>query len=186
MQCGVKGVTMDTMASELGISKKTLYKYCSDKNDLVSQTLELSVKTDTAEIDAIIAKNLNAIDENYEISQLVTEKLRELNPAVFHDLQKYHSEVFQIFTNYRNGHIFECVKNNIEKGQNEGLYSSDLDAELVSKLYLTLIDGLLNQQILSEKSTTLGLAHQQMFRYHTRGIASEKGREYLKEKFKSK
>lgn len=185
MKYGVKSVTMDDIARNLGISKKTLYKYVKDKNDLVVKVMASSQQFDVMAIEAICGKKLNAIDENYEISKFVLQKLNGIHPSIFFDLEKYYPKAWQIFEEHKNSFIHQCVCNNIERGMEEGLYRSDIRPQLMSLLYVRMMDMLFRMYSEHpEMRMSLNDMYLEVFRYHIRGIASEKGLEYLKMKIK--
>jgi AcrR family transcriptional regulator len=85
MRFGIKSLTMDDIAHELGISKKTLYLYCSDKENLLIKSFTLHFKYEEEFQNAILSKNLNAIDEIFEVSKHVREMLKTIHPSIYYD-----------------------------------------------------------------------------------------------------
>ena len=76
LKLGFKSVTMDDIASEMGISKKTIYKYFSNKDDLIENTIELAHK-EVQEIIAIIdEQGFNAIEDNFEMKRMFREMFK--------------------------------------------------------------------------------------------------------------
>jgi TetR/AcrR family transcriptional regulator, cholesterol catabolism regulator len=177
---GVKSVNMDTIARNLGISKKTLYKYCSDKNDLVNQTIKHACLVDHKDILNIVKISSNAIEEVLMISQIVKARFSKLKPNFFLDLMKYHPEALQELSSHQNTLVLECVVDNIERGKNEGLYREDMDTDVVAGLYVMQITSLFQHEIFEKMNKTWREIAPQMFFYHIHGMASMKGLEYLK------
>ena len=97
---------MDDVARELKISKKTLYKFVKDKNDLVKKALICHCKKEVELTSEIISKNTNAIDELIEISKYVSKRLQQVHPSIHYDLEKYYPEAWKIFTDHKMEHIY--------------------------------------------------------------------------------
>ena len=181
---GVKSVTMSDMARHLGISKKTLYNYVEDKNDLVEKSLNCEFGKKQGIIDAIVAEKLNAIDESFKISQYVTTILKSIHPSLHYDLEKYHSGVWHKHLSERNKKIYDVISNNLRKGIKEGLYRKSLNVDVIAKIYIARMDLTFDGELFPVEQISFAEVYLEMFRYHIRGIASEKGIAYLKEKLK--
>lgn len=184
MRLGIKSVTMDDMARNLGISKKTLYQYVSDKNDLVFQSLQLNCDYERDVINEVCKRGLNAIDESFEVSKWVVEQLKKIHPSIHYDLEKYHPEAFHHFRKTQNESVYKCISQNLEKGISGGLYREDINIHVITTVYLTRMDVVFDGQLFPPKDYDFAEVYLETFRYHIRGIASQKGIEYLVEKVK--
>ena len=87
---GIRSVSMDDIARELTISKKTIYQYFKDKDDLVSTVTKKQMDMERREIEEIEKSSVDAIDELAKMSVCVRKNLKEINPSLLFDLQKYH------------------------------------------------------------------------------------------------
>ena len=179
MKHGIKSVTMDDVARHLGISKKTLYNYVSDKNDLVFKSLDCSCDIENQQVQSICDQGLNAIDESHEISKFIFNHISTMHPSIVFDLQKYHMNAWTSFTTKKKGKINECYINNIEKGIKEGYYREDLNADIVVKFYTGRFELMFDQELFPAEKYNVADIYLEIFRYHIRGIASEKGMKYL-------
>ena len=92
LKYGIRSVSMDDIAHHKGISKKTLYQYFEDKNDLVKQVTTMLLEERMKEYLEATDCSSNAIEELFSIAKLMRKHFRELNPALMYDLQKYHPE----------------------------------------------------------------------------------------------
>ena len=81
MKYGINSITMDYVATELGISKKTLYQYVTDKDDLVGKFIESEINQKQDELFKCFQINFNAIEELFEISVFMNKLMRDQNPA---------------------------------------------------------------------------------------------------------
>lgn len=184
MQFGIKSITMDDIARHLSISKKTIYKNFSDKNDLVIKALSYHTDCDLNRLCSIKELNLNAIDENFEISKMVLENLKNIHPSVWYDLQKYHPEAWKIMEKYKSETIYNWVCDNLKKGIAQGLYRNDLKITIIAGIYISRIDDLFKPNLFNMSTYSFAEIYLEIFRYHIRGIASDKGIEVLKERVK--
>lgn len=184
LRCGIKSVSMDDVARELKISKKTLYRFVKDKNDLVSKSLAFHCKREVDITCEIISGNSNAIDELLEISKYVGGQLKQVHPSIHYDLEKYYPEAWRIFTAHKMEHIYSCVAQNLEKGIKQGIYRSNINIPIIARIYISRIDAVFDTQIFPQDKFKMLDVYSEMLRYHIRGIASEKGIKYLVQKMK--
>ena len=116
MKFGIKSMTMDDVARQLGISKKTLYLYVSDKNDLVIKTMRAIVDRERQAVINMNSNHSNAIDQLFELSKDVAQKFGSVHPSINYDLQKYHPEAWKVFSDFPEsvlqlGSTFEQILN---------------------------------------------------------------------------
>lgn len=173
---------MDDIARQLGVSKKTIYKYVSDKNDLVRRAVEWQSVEERTSIQHICECGYNAIDEIFEISKVVTEILSQVHPSVHYDLEKYHPEAWSVATKNRQENVYTCVLANLNKGKEEGLYREDLNCDVIARIYIAKMDMLFDGEVFPTHQFNFPEVYLEFFRYHIRGIASKKGLEYLIQK----
>jgi AcrR family transcriptional regulator len=185
LSCGIKSLTMDDIARELGISKKTLYQYCTDKEDLLIKSFSHYFKCEESFQQAIWAKNLNAVDEIFEVSKHVAEMLKNLHPSVHYDLRKYYPEAWKIFSEYRKNFLLKCVSDNMEKGKKEGLYRANLNIPIVARIHIARIDVIFDGELFPASQFNFAEVFFELIRYHIRGIASPQGIEYFMDKIKT-
>jgi AcrR family transcriptional regulator len=182
MRLGIRSVNMDDVAQHLRISKKTLYQYVKDKNELVEHVIANVCKHHSTVIDGICAKGLNAIDEDYEVTHFVVTEVGGVHPSVQFDLQKYHPKAWGILEHTEDTRVMACVKNNLRKGVNEGLYREDLDMEVVARLHVASFDVTWDGRVFPPDQFSFKDVLWKHFEYHIRGIASRKGLDYLMRK----
>lgn len=180
---GIRSVTMDDVSRELGISKKTLYLYVKDKNDLVTKVLTHTSCRFHEHIRGIQQQGMNAIDEMYAIAQYISSEVLKLHPSLYFDLSKYHPEACRIMDQGKQVEVVGMVAANMEKGIREGLYRDNLNVALIAKLYVVRFDQVMSVEMgrFTEKYS-LAEINWELFRYHIRGIASKKGIDHLEKK----
>lgn len=184
LKYGIKSVTMDDVSRELGISKKTLYNYVQDKDELVRMVVDLQLESRECSFSNIYKDSLNAIEELLEVSKVINHMLKEVNPSTEYDLKKYYPEYHQKFIKMRREHSYERIKANIIKGKKEGLYRQDLNEELIAKEQVARIESIIDSEVVSLEEFTSPKYFKELFIYHLRGIANEKGIQFLEQKLK--
>lgn len=183
MKYGIKSVNMDDIAKNLGISKKTLYKYVKDKEDLVRKAMNLHCEMEDEAIEKICDAGHNAIEETFEMTRFIHSMLKTVHPSIMFDMEKYHPAVMRDMLNSRNEQIMSCIKGNLEKGIEEGFYREDLHPEIISKVYIAMVNAILKGESTPVNGdVSIAQVYVEIVRYHIRGIASKKGLKYLKEK----
>jgi AcrR family transcriptional regulator len=135
-QTGVKHVTMDDLATQLGISKKTIYQYFKDKDALVSSVVE----NDLAKHALICNQSMqiadNAVHEIFLLMTVLQELFRSMNPLTLFEIEKYYPLAFEKIKNHKDDFIFSMISANLEKGIAEGLYRKDVDVTILSRYRL--------------------------------------------------
>lgn len=176
---GVKNITMDDVANELHISKKTLYKYVKNRKELVTKTTKLQVLIDTENINEIISKRFNAIEENIEITNYSLVNLSKVNSSVHSDLEKYFIDAWKVWVEYQKSFIYSKVLNNLINGIKEGLYLESINPEIIARIYMSKIDMVFNGDIFPAESFKFSDVYISLITQHMRGIATSKGLEEL-------
>jgi AcrR family transcriptional regulator len=135
-QTGVKHVTMDDLATQLGISKKTIYQYFKDKDDLVSSVVEFELANHALICNQSMQKADNAVHEIFLLMNVIQEMFNRMNPLALFEIEKYYPLAFEKIKNHKDDFIFSMISANLEKGIEEGLYRKDVDVTILSKYRL--------------------------------------------------
>jgi len=182
MRLGIRSVNMDDIAQHLRISKKTLYQYVKDKNELVLRIVKHITDTHRDCILGICQSGHIAIDESFEITRFVAEQVGQVHPSVHFDLQKYHPEAWDLLQSTERADIYRCISENLRKGMAEGLYRDDLNVDVIARIYISRFDVTFDGELFPTDKYRFEEVIWEMFRYHIRGIASDKGVKYLMKK----
>lgn len=133
---GTKSITLDDIASRMGISKKTIYSCCPDKKNLVDRIVVDYLSSHRADAERVRAESRHAIDEVLQMARLARSRMEQVSPAFLFDLNKYYPDIWARFEQYRTQEIFGQVVDVIKRGQQEGLFRTDLDTEIVAAMHL--------------------------------------------------
>ncbi len=168
---------MDDIARELGMSKKTLYQFFENKNDMLIQIMHLESERDEKVISFVLAHSENAVDELMGFAKHGIEEFAKVksSPTIMYDLQKYYRDIWIQFETGINERMYEGTKNNIERGKKEGLYRMEIDANVIAKLYVRQMMSIIDEDVFPSKNyDKIGLFMQYLV-YHIYGIATPKG-----------
>ncbi len=176
---GVRSVSMDDIARELGMSKKTLYQYIDNKADLIKRTLQVYFKQEECSVAKNHETSENAIEEMVAIANFVSQHLKRMNPTAMYDIRKYYPDSWQLVEEHKNKFVYHCITKNIERGIQEGLYRKNTQAKIIAKVYISHFEIFSDSSFFIEQELHPLTAYKEMFKYHIYGIASKKGIEYL-------
>jgi len=183
MHYGFKSITMDDVARELGVSKKTLYQFFTDKNDLVNQcVLHYLDNMNMLCCNVVDSKDLDAISVLLQISEKINVVIRHINPSSMFDLKKYFKGAWDKLEADRRSFIKKLIQDNIVFGVKNGLYRKDLDADVVSRIYIYLVSFLINPDNYDKEEMDIKVMHLEIVKYHLRSISTAKGTALLEEK----
>ncbi|MFQ3269124.1 MAG: hypothetical protein ACI9B2_000930, partial [Flavobacteriales bacterium] len=173
------------VSTHLGISKKTLYKIVSNKADLVKQAFTLHQSSFISMIEAIKAKNTNPIDEIFEIDQQLCVMLKNRPPLLISNLKKYYPEVWNILDTIRKENIYDCVSQNIDLGIKQGFYRGSINVNIIAKLMINTVEAIVDDELFPLTEYNFKNILQENRVYHIRGIATQKGINYLENKLQN-
>ena len=178
---GFKSVTMDDLAHEMGISKKTIYSHFENKTHLVEECTSNLFWLISKGIDHICSLGKNPIEELYEIKKFVMLHLKDERSSPQFQLQKYYPEIHNSLKNKQFELTRECVLQNLQKGIEMGIYRENLNIEFVSRIYFAGVTSIKDHTLFPSENFPIGVLMDDYLEYHLRGIVTPKGRQILKE-----
>lgn len=172
LKLGFKSVTMDDIACEMCISKKTIYKYFSNKESLIEEGTEVVHQKIHSMMDEVMAQNHNAIAENFQMREMFKQMFQSFDQSPAYQLKKHYPEIYEKMMANEIEDCSHMFRQNIEKGIREGLYRKETDVEAAVKFYYTLIFSINENTMLEKDAYEL---EAKALEYHTRAIATAKG-----------
>lgn len=176
---GFKSVTMDDIAQEMGISKKTIYTHFKNKTQLVKETVLAVFHIITCGIDHIIAGDKNPIEELYEIKKFAMMQLKNEKASPQYQLQKYYPEIYKMIKSLKFENMHQCTSNNLKRGIAQGYYREGINIEFISRIYFLAINEINNESFFPPKEFPKTTIMEDYLEYHLRGIVTDKGKETL-------
>ena len=181
LDIGFKSVTMDDIATEMGISKKTIYTHFKNKSVLVKASTEILFLRICSGIDGVRKENQNPIVELYSIKQYVMKHMKNQNSSAQFQLQKYYPAVYAEMRSKQYDYMQDCVVENLNKGLEMGLYRENLDVEFASRIYFLGMVGIKDNDMFPADQFPMITLMEKYLEYHLRGIVTQKGLKKLTE-----
>jgi AcrR family transcriptional regulator len=176
---GVKQVNMDEVASNLGISKKTLYVHFDNKQDLIHHCFQKHNNNVAEMINTSVSQFDNAIDELFAVDEGCSLVMKQTNPYLLGELKRYYPNTWALIEQLKQKVLFNIMKNNLDNGIEQGLYRQELDVEIIAKLMISRIDVLVNDEIFPLTHYDFRKLLTENRIYHIRGISTPKGIKHL-------
>lgn len=180
-QRGIKSVSMDDIAQHLSMSKKTLYKWFRNKDQVIYEAMEAYLGNVQQDCECFIETSGNAIEELFQVVALTKRVFSNMHPSIFHDLQKYHPASWDLWMQHKNGYILEKVRDNIRRGMKEGLFRKDLDVDVMARMRLVLIELPFNQAVFPPHQYDARRVQMAVLEHYMLGIATLKGHKLINE-----
>ncbi len=176
---GFKSVTMDDIANELAISKKTIYTHFKNKTALVKAVTLGVFDTICHGIDCICDLQKDPIEELYEIKKLVMLHLKNERASPQFQLQKYYPQIYSELKMLHYSKMTQCTLRNLQRGVELGLYRENLDIDFVSRIYFIGVNGLKDEQLFPLETFDRVKLMEDYLEYHLRGIVTKTGLQTL-------
>jgi AcrR family transcriptional regulator len=179
MRYGLRSVSMDDIANSLGISKKTIYQFFADKNELVDAVLEETLDYNKRNCEKNRSEAVNAIEEVFMSMEMIEQMFRHMHPSVIYDMQKYHPQAFSRFLKHKNDFLYNINTKNLERGIKEELYRAEIDIDIMSRYRVESMMIPFNPEFFSRQKNNLAEVEQQLIEHYLFGIASLKGHKLI-------
>ncbi|GEQ85159.1 TetR family transcriptional regulator [Patiriisocius marinistellae] len=185
MTLGFKSVTMDDIAHEMGISKKTIYTHFNNKETIIAVVTDAIFEIISKDIDCICSQNKNPIEELYDIKKRVIDHMRNEKTSPWHQLQKYYPSIHGNIKRRQFSFMQECVLKNLNRGLEQKLYRDNIDVQFVSRIYFKGLTGIKEEDLFPLSMFSGDTLYEMYLEYHLRGIVTPEGRKILNQLIKS-
>jgi TetR/AcrR family transcriptional regulator, cholesterol catabolism regulator len=175
MKFGIRSVTMDEIASELGMSKKTIYLHFEDKDAIVHEVATSRMMGEKDICEEIYKEAMNPIDEVCREIEMLKTHSAALNPVVIYDLKKYYPKTWALFQQHKQTIFLEITKRNLKEGVEQGLYRNEINIEILSRLRMEEIDFAFDQSAFSLEKFSQFEVHKTFIDHFLRGVVTQKG-----------
>jgi len=179
LNLGFKSVTMDEIASAMGISKKTIYTHFATKSHLVEEVAYNAFHTISQGIFEIQAHEENPILEMYEVKRFVMKFLKDEKSSPQYQLQKFYPKIFHDLKQKQFGFMQSCIKENLRKGIEQHLFRASIDIDFIARIYFHGMMATKDRDLFPLQQFSMNELTDYYLEYHLRGIATEKGLKQL-------
>ncbi len=176
---GVRSITMDEIATQLGISKKTIYLSFADKDELVLEVFNAHMTESKNHClqDQQLAEN--AVHEIFLALDMTGKMLQAINTSILYDLERYYPETFKKFKTYKYDFLYKVISENLKRGIKEELFRPDLNVDVVTRMRLGTVMLSMNLEIFPQSKYTLIEVEQEIIMHYLYGIATAKGIKFI-------
>jgi TetR/AcrR family transcriptional regulator, cholesterol catabolism regulator len=176
LRYGLRSVTMDDIAKELGISKKTIYLYFADKDALIDKVTEYMLQEEKNKAEEIYKISKNPIEEIFLSTKMMKEMLQNINAVLFYDMQKYYPNSWQKYLDFKT-HYLGITKRNLNEGISQKLYRSEINVEILAKIRVEIVDMGFNMELFPASKFNILDIQLENIDHFLRGIVTPKGLE---------
>lgn len=180
-QYGFRSVTMDDIAKSLGLSKKTLYQYFEDKDDIVVKATQYHLDRDFREFQEMALNATNAMEEIVSISVCMRRNLHKANPSVLFDLQKYYPKAWGLFLEYKDKVFKQSIISTLRRGQDEGHFRADINCEVLAILRMEQIQMSFDPKVFPPDKYDFKEVQNQFIDHFIQGLLTPTGRKNFEE-----
>lgn len=179
MQFGIRSVSMDDIANNLGMSKKTLYQYFADKDELVEAVVDGHISEIQNDCVGCREEAKDAIHEIFNTMAKIMEEFSNMNPMLLYDLEKFHHKAYQRFRDYKDKFLLQVITENIEWGIKDELYRPDINIDVMSKYRIESMMIPFNVTVFSPGKYNLARTSGLIIENFTYGLATIKGHKLI-------
>jgi TetR/AcrR family transcriptional regulator, cholesterol catabolism regulator len=181
LKAGIKSVTMDDIAKHLGISKKTIYHFFKDKNELVIALVKKKLQDDQDQMCDIIGKSANVIEEMINMMKCSEEIFSRINPIVIHDMQKYHPDAWKQFQNFKSGVLVHTLEELLTKGIMQGYIRPEIDVKIIARMRVAQVETGFDSALFPPAEFSPWKVQYQLLEHFSYGICTLKGHTLLEQ-----
>lgn len=179
MRYGIRSVSMDDIAAELAMSKKTLYQFFADKDELVDAVVDKELKRGQCDCIDCRTNSKDAVEEIFITMEQIAEQFRNMNPMVLFDLEKFHATAYQKFLKHKNEFLMDVIRKNIERGIQEELFRPEINVDVLSRFRLESMMIAFNMSVFPPRKYHLAEVTQEIIEHYLYGLATLKGHKLI-------
>lgn len=180
---GLRSVSMDDIARHLGISKKTIYQHFADKDEVVATVAKGHMERQRLEFEKIARQSKNAVEELVRISFCLKENMKDINPSLLFDMQKYHQKAWNEWLSFKQKFIRENIIRSLKQGIDEGVFRDDVQMDIIATMRLEQVQMAFDNSIFPRHRFSVPEVQAQLFEHFIYGLFTDKGRK-LYQKYK--
>ncbi|MEO7307497.1 MAG: TetR/AcrR family transcriptional regulator [Ferruginibacter sp.] len=175
MQYSIRSVSMDDIAANLGMSKKTIYQYFKDKDELVEAVVDEILETNQCQCNADRDIADNAVHEIFLVMDMMAEMFKSMNPSILYDMQKYHPSAFTKFKKHKNEFLYNVCTQNLQRGVKEELYRPEIAVDILCRYRVETMFIPFHPEFQQSLKHSLAKIEEEIIIHFLFGLVSQKG-----------
>lgn len=172
---------MDDIAKYLAISKKTIYQFFTDKNELVIALVKKKMQEDEDRMAGMMEQSSNVIEQMMNMMKCSEEIISRINPILIHDLQKYHPDAWNIFQQFKAEVVIRTLEQLLKEGIDQGYIRPNIDVKVMARMRVYQVELGFNTQIFPLAEFGPWQVQQQFLEHFNYGICTLEGYKLLEQ-----
>lgn len=179
MRYGIRSITMDEIAAQLGISKKTIYQFFTDKDDMVSAVIDEEIRRNENECNQFRQDARDAVHQVFLALESLEEMLKYTNPLMVYDLEKHHPRAYKKLKEYKYQFLYQIIMDNLQWGMEEKIYRSDIQKDIVTKNRIESAFLVFNPDLFPHSRYNISEVNFELAMLFLHGVVSSNGKELI-------
>jgi AcrR family transcriptional regulator len=179
MRYGIRSITMDEIAAQLGISKKTIYQFFTDKDDMVTAVIDLEIQKNEMDCIHFRDQSENAVHQIFLALESLEEMLKSTNPLMLYDLEKHHPRSYKKLKEYKYQFLYRMIMENLQWGITEELYRGDIQMDIVAKSRIESAFLIFNQDLFPHSRYKVSDLNYELSMLFIHGVVTAKGKKLI-------
>src|SRR5450631_1943619 len=179
MKYGIRSITMDEIAAQLGISKKTIYQFFTDKDDMVEAVINLEIYKNESDCIQYRDESENAVHQIFLAVESLEEMLKYTNPIMLYDLEKHHPKSFVKIREYKYRFLYKMITENLRAGIEEENYRSDIDLDVTAKWRIESAFLVFNPDLFPHSKYKISEVNFELALLFLHGVTTAKGKQLI-------
>jgi AcrR family transcriptional regulator len=172
---GIRAVTMDMLASQLGISKRTIYEVFSDKDELLKGVLKWMVEKQREVMIEIFSESENVIEAIFKMLDLMMDHFKKMSPAFQMDMKRIHGDIHKNREELIDLPYFSNNSEILKRGIKEGVFRDDINVEITNKCMLEVARMSNDKDVFPPDDFANKDVVRNFYINYLRGISTQKG-----------
>lgn len=182
-QFGTRNVSMDDIAKVTGLSKKTLYQYVKDKDELIYKTFEYELQKGCEATNYIIDNSENALETLIKITEYHANRVKCTNPVAILEIQKYHPNVWALMTKHHHEHVIPNIIKILTKGIEQGYFREEIHVQITARLHVEKIRIMFDPNVFPYTKYNLSDVYYTIQDLFIRSVVTNKGLKYYEKHY---
>ena len=180
---GFSKVTMDEIALDLGISKKTLYKHFASKDDLLQAVMEWQMITVSGKFKEIYNAPVDFLEKLHNLWSFVGGTMSQISKQFQDDLRRFRPDLWKRVNDFRREQIMANISKFFDEGIRLGFLRDDINRDILVLVYLSAVQGIINPDVLVNHPFTGEEAFKTIISVIFDGILTDQARQQFGSKF---
>ena len=175
LQFGIRNITMDQIAAELGISKRTLYGLFKDKTELIFSCVDALFMHHNLKTTEIMESSQNVIEAFFNSLREGMKVMNTVNPVFYYDLKKLYPKIWKASHERKMSSSLRFMEDLLKKGISQGLFREEIDVHIISKLFYEQTKLIIDEQVFPRNEFSISEVFKNLTVYFMRGISTHTG-----------